>query len=271
MFTAARRRVLPPTRILTRQVHATALLSYPRFRGPRGPRTEDSDEDYDIDFIPDFEDDDATSAAHLIIQQQRQILQYLRLIERDAPRLRALRRPFVPPSDSTPVIVRAISYAGEDHPAINKRVIVAPVSKLPLRSPEAIHKLKLLSGPRWTARPPSDSGIGFEEDRSIGEHGYVKISCEDFPEPAMNLKWGSDVLDTLLQEANNTTETFADIPHDQRHLAAKARKHRKGEHYHGRFGHRPTIKDFPQAWLSPRRDLASASTPSLEPVPHGVY
>ena len=83
-----------------------------------------------------------------------------------------------------------------------KRVIVVAVSKLPLHSPQAIHKLKLLAGPRWSDRPPRDAGIGLEEDKRVGEHGYIKISCEDFPKPAMNLKWGSDILDNMLKEAN---------------------------------------------------------------------
>lgn len=99
-------------------------------------------------------------------------------------------------------MVRAISYSGEEHPATKKRVIVVAVSLLPLQSSQAIHKLKLLAGPRWSDKPPRDSGIGIEEDKRIGEHGYIKISCEEFPESAMNLKWGSDILDNLLKEAN---------------------------------------------------------------------
>ena len=99
-------------------------------------------------------------------------------------------------------MVRSISYAGEEHPATKKRVIIVAVSKLPLHSPQAIHKLKLLAGPRWSDRPPRDSGVGLEEDEKIGQHGYIKISCDDFPEPAMNVKWGCDILDGLLKEAN---------------------------------------------------------------------
>lgn len=44
-----------------------------------------------MDDLPDFEEDDATSAAHVIIHQQRQILNYMRLIERDGPRLKSTR------------------------------------------------------------------------------------------------------------------------------------------------------------------------------------
>ena len=81
-----------------------------------------------------------------------------------------------------------------------KRVIVTPVAHLPLKDNAARHSLKLIAGTRWTPAPPRDSGIGSDEPG--GEHGYVKISCEDFPRPAMNLKWASDALDRLVEEAN---------------------------------------------------------------------
>ena len=63
-----------------------------------------------------------------------------------------------------------------------------------------MHSLILIAGSRWTPTPPRDSGIGSDEPG--GEHGYVKIACEDFQRPAMNLKWASDALDRLIEEAN---------------------------------------------------------------------
>ena len=81
-----------------------------------------------------------------------------------------------------------------------KRVIVVPVAHLPLKDDAARHSLKLIAGTRWTPTPPRDSGIS--SDALGGEHGYVKISCEDFPRPAMNLKWASDALDRLIEESN---------------------------------------------------------------------
>lgn len=114
----------------------------------------------------------------------------------------ALRRPFIPPGPSKPLIIRSISYAGEDHPVDRKRVIVAPVSQLPLSSPAAIHKLKLLAGPRWFPDPPRDSGIGLKQHEEVGLHGYIKLSCEEFPQASMNLKWSGDIMNRLLKEAN---------------------------------------------------------------------
>ena len=109
------------------------------------------------------------------------------------------REPFIPPSIGESISVRAISYAGEEHPATAKRVIVVPVSRLPL-SPSAIHAFKLIAGPRWSPRPPSDSGLSGEDDEA--SHGYVKLSCENFPRPAMNLKWLSDTLDKMIAAAH---------------------------------------------------------------------
>ena len=128
----------------------------------------------------------------------------------------------------------------------------------------ARHRFKVLAGCRWSQEPPKDSGLGRDED--VGKDGYFKISCEDFPKAAMNLKWASDVLDRLIAEANvssaqpfviawslinkqNSKNKVAEVPLDTRHLDAKARKAKKGEHVRGRGGVRPSIRDFPKEWL----------------------
>lgn len=97
--------------------------------------------------------------------------------------------------------MRSISYGGEEHPADQKRTIVVPVARLPLKDDAAIHKFKLLAGTRWSVEAPRDSGIHSDNEGGY-EHGYFKISCEDFPKAAMNLKWASDTLDRLLTAAN---------------------------------------------------------------------
>lgn len=114
-------------------------------------------------------------------------------------RVTAYRKPFVPPTPSTPVIVRSVHYAGEEHPVTVKRALVVPVSDLPLSSDAARHKIRILAGVRWTPNPPADAGVS----GAVGwGDGFIKISCERFPEPAMNMKWASDVLDRLVLEAN---------------------------------------------------------------------
>ncbi|KJA26060.1 hypothetical protein HYPSUDRAFT_133444 [Hypholoma sublateritium FD-334 SS-4] len=192
---------------------------------------------------------DSPSSGHLILQQQRILLQYMRLIEHEMPKLVAFRKPFIPPTDKTPIIMRSMHYQGEYHPAIEKRVIVVPVDKLDLENEEAVHKIKLLAGARWTPHPPKDAGVsGLEE----WGNGYIKISCEDFPNGQQNLKWASDTLDKLVASANDVSDTFADLPLDMRHVVSKIRKDKKGDHYGGRAFQRPTIHDFPKEWLPQR-------------------
>lgn len=154
-------------------------------------------------------------------------------------------------------------YQGEYHPAMEKRVIVVPVDKLPLENEQAVHKLKLIAGSRWTPEPTKDAGVGGLEEWG---NGFIKISCEDFPNAAQNLKWASDTLDKLVVEANvrymyyhivsimtfglqDASDTFADVPLDMRHAISKIRKAKKGDHLGGRAFQRPTIHDFPQEWL----------------------
>jgi small subunit ribosomal protein S35 len=97
------------------------------------------------------------------------------------------------------LVVRSLDYAGEEHPVTAKRVIVVSVDQLPLRDAKAVHKIKLLAGPRWSPNPPANAGVSGLE---IWQNGFIKISCEDFPKSAMNLKWASDALDRLIAEAN---------------------------------------------------------------------
>ena len=40
-----------------------------------------------------------------------------------------------------------------------------------------------------------------------------------------------------------------DVPQDTRHLVAKVRKAKLGDHRSGHIFHRPSIKDFPKEWL----------------------
>jgi len=86
----------------------------------------------------------------------------------------------------------------------------------------------------------------------------------------MNLKWVSDRIDDLINEANNGKDRFKDVPIDLRHLEAKAAKAKKGKLKRdiaggtGRYGSPPSIKDFPKSWL-PRSSDISHSTEPLDP------
>ena len=115
-------------------------------------------------------------------------------------RILAFRKPFVPPTSSTPLVIRSVNFSGEQHPLTEKRSVVVPIAQLPLRNEVAIQRAKLLAGVRWTSEPPRDSGI--PADENAAKHGFIKISCEDFPQANMNLKWISDTLVKLVREAN---------------------------------------------------------------------
>ncbi|OSC99475.1 hypothetical protein PYCCODRAFT_1438264 [Trametes coccinea BRFM310] len=242
--------------VLAARANASPAATAPKAKRVVVPNLEPFELDEEIfeDQLP--QDDDAPEPTHKYLQQQRNVLYYLRLIEHEMPKLVAYRKPFVPPDASQPLIVRSISYGGEPHPAAAKRTIVVPVARLPLKNEQAIHKFKVLAGVRWTPDPPTDSGLGPEEGG--GEHGYFKISVEDFPKAAMNLKWASDTIDRLLAAANDLTETFSDIPVDTRHIEARIRKAKKGGHIYGRQTHRPTLKDFPKEWLPAPKPQAIA-------------
>ncbi|KAK0464908.1 mitochondrial ribosomal subunit protein-domain-containing protein [Desarmillaria tabescens] len=225
--------------------------------GPKGEklaakRKEEDDELITEDLLEDiledpYDGDDTVSAGHMMLQQQRETLHYLRLIEHEMPKLVAYRKPFIPPTSATPLVVRSLGYGGEPHPATNKRVVVVAVDDLPLKDEAAIHRIKVLAGPRWAPRPPLDGGISNLDNWG---NGYIKISCENFPRPEMNLSWASDTLDRLIQEANERINSTM-YPLDLRHIFARARKAKKGEHLRGRIYSRPTIHDFPKEWLPP--------------------
>ncbi|GAA5911039.1 hypothetical protein JCM5296_004604 [Sporobolomyces johnsonii] len=174
-----------------------------------------------------------TRPTMLKMEKQRQILHYLRLEQLQFNDLVAFRQPFTPPPSSHCVQVRHQHYQGEVHPASRKVSVVVPISRLPLSSPEARHKFKLLAGPRWT--PPSDKP-GEDAD------GEIKISCELFPSDKMNEKWCSDTLDKLLKEAENKADPMTDIPLDPRAARSRLAKSR---------AHKRTIslRDFPKEWL----------------------
>lgn len=207
----------PFSSLHARRFHCTPRVLARRDVAKRMPLPCDLVEfDLEEDF-PEFSGNDIPSGAHIALHQQRQLAYYLRLIENEMPKFvgkqykhyvsrkyvecfAAFRKPFVPPTAETPLVIRSVDYAGEEHPLTAKRAVVVPVAQLPLRCDLAVHKIKLLAGARWTPDPPKNAGV--PEDAEQGKHGYIKIACEDFAQPAMNLKWISDTIDELVSVAN---------------------------------------------------------------------
>jgi small subunit ribosomal protein S35 len=210
--------LFPQQLIAKRLLHSSAVRLARRRGGPDTSEDDTPENWFDLDEVPEFEDLDSSAAGHRKITQERQILKYLRLIDGQMQQLRgtgylrfsfgidielsyaAFRQEYRPPTEKEPLLIRTLSYGNESHPVDRKRTIVAPVAKLPLSTQAAVHKFILLAGARWTALPPKDSGFGSATHEV--HQGFIKISCERFEKPGMNLKWASDVLDKLVLEAN---------------------------------------------------------------------
>lgn len=89
---------------------------------------------------------------------------------------------------------------GETHPAEKKIVVEFCTSDLrQLTEPQRIKLIKLV-GPRYN--PETD---------------IIKMSCEMFETQAQNKRYLGDLVDTLMAEAKDNSDTFTDVPLDFRH------------------------------------------------------
>ena len=93
---------------------------------------------------------------------------------------------------------------GETHPASKKIVLEFCTRDLPhLTEPQRIKLIKLV-GPRYN--PSND---------------IVKMSSEMFETQAQNKRYLGDLVDTLIAEAQDESDTFEDVPLDFRHHKEK--------------------------------------------------
>ncbi|KAG8703514.1 hypothetical protein FRC09_004113 [Ceratobasidium sp. 395] len=134
--------------------------------------------------------------GHRLIRERRELLHYLRLIEYDVPRLAAydsISQTIRTSPPNAPLSIRTFSYGGEPHPAEHKAVLVAPVSRLGLQTPEEVHKFKLLVRVRWSPTAPRDAGSSTEEvlrDPSLLKTGLLEARA--------NFSGGSDECEVVL-------------------------------------------------------------------------
>ncbi|RPB09376.1 hypothetical protein P167DRAFT_492377 [Morchella conica CCBAS932] len=177
----------------------------------------------DLDNIAEkeWEFDDFSSMAHAELERHREARQYARIAAYEMPRLSELVRPFVPPNEKEILRFRYTTYMGEKHPAQSKVVCEFATSDLPLTQVERNKLIKL-------------AGVRYNPDTDI-----VRMSSEMFQHQAQNKRYLSDLVDSLIAEAKDSTETFEDIPFDFRHHEAKKA---------------PPKPKFPKEWrLSPKR------------------
>ncbi|KAF2744706.1 hypothetical protein M011DRAFT_408065, partial [Sporormia fimetaria CBS 119925] len=162
----------------------------------------------------DYYGDDITSHGHGLLEEQRDLREYARMIAWELPLLNQLAKPFELPTAKTPFRFRYTSYLGERHPAANKVVVEFSVSDMPNLTQMQKDKLIKLAGPRYN--PDTDC---------------VKMSCEMFDSLPQNKRFLGDTISKLLAEARDGKDTFADVPFDFRH-------------------HKPKVRhEFPKEWI----------------------
>jgi hypothetical protein len=94
---------------------------------------------------------------------------------------------------------------GEDHPAEKKVVVSFSPSAEPLGlTPVQRNKLIKVAGARYN--PSTDT---------------IKMSCESFETPAQNKRYLGDLVEVMLKEAKDASDTFEDVPFDFRHHTPK--------------------------------------------------
>lgn len=179
---------------------------------------------------PVWKNDDITSLAHGELEQHRELRAYARIAAWEMPLLSSkappsipvlrhfqqnresnettnpsiavteFAKPFTPPPADAPLRFRYTTYMGESHPGSNKIVLELCTHDLPTLTPAQRLKLIKLAGVRYN--PSTD---------------IIKMSSEMFPTQAQNKRYLGDLIDTLIAEAQDPTDTFADVPLDFRH------------------------------------------------------
>ncbi|KAH7135751.1 mitochondrial ribosomal subunit protein-domain-containing protein [Dendryphion nanum] len=162
----------------------------------------------DIGPDEDYYGDDLTSLGHGELEKHREMREYARLVAWELPLLNQLARPFELPTAQSPFRFRYTSYLGEKHPATNKVVVEFCASDMPNLTQLQKDKLIKLAGVRYN--PDTD---------------IIKMSCEQFDTQAQNKRSLGETINSLLTEARDKKETFADVPFDFRHHKPKKFHH----------------------------------------------
>ncbi|TAQ90163.1 hypothetical protein B7494_g1459 [Chlorociboria aeruginascens] len=156
------------------------------------------EEENDVD-----EGDDLTSIGHGELEAHRELRHYARLAAWEMPLLSKLAKPFEPPTADMPLRFRHTSYMGEQHPAEKKVVLEFCPEDMPLTESQR-NKLRKLVGPRLN--PETD---------------IIRMSSEQFETQTQNKRYLGELVETLLAEAKDDTDTFEDVPLDTRHCIIK--------------------------------------------------
>jgi len=169
---------------------------------------EDDDFERESDLLEDM-----NSLAYGELEHHREMRHYARLAAWEMPLLSKFAKPFVPPTNDEPMRFRYTTYMGEQHPAEKKVSLEFCTMDMPDLTGIQRAKLVKLAGVRY--KPETD---------------IVKMSCEMYPSQAQNKRYLGDLVNNMLREARDPTDTFEDVPFDLRH-------------------HKPSPKPkFPEEW-----------------------
>ncbi|KAF3089295.1 37S ribosomal protein S24, mitochondrial [Orbilia oligospora] len=142
---------------------------------------------------------DMSSMAHDDLEEHREARKYARLAVYDMPRLSKFVKPFKVPTAAEVLRFRYTTHMGVSHPTNNKVVMECCPEDLGLTRVQT-DKLIKLCGARYN---PTTK--------------LLKFSCEMFEHQHQNKRWLSELVDKLIIEAKDDTDTFEDVPFDFRH------------------------------------------------------
>jgi len=150
--------------------------------------------------------DDISTLGHGELERHREMRHYARLAAWEMPLLSKLVKPFQPPTTAEPLRFRYTTYMGEQHPAEKKVVLEFSPQDMPGLTNLQMDKLRKLAGVRYNP-----------------EKDVIKMASESFETQAQNKRYLGDLVEKLLIEARDPTDTFEDIPLDTRHHHFKTR------------------------------------------------
>ncbi|ODN99624.1 hypothetical protein L198_03468 [Cryptococcus wingfieldii CBS 7118] len=213
---------------------------------------------WDLGAVPKYAFDDATSLGWMRMFRIEEGEGLVKKIEQDRQVLRAANKTKFTPPTSPIRMTTTIDLSKPDSRFHTKCALTVPVSSLPLKSPEAIHRFKLLAGPRWSPGRPGREEFIQNED-TLGKEGWFKISEERFESSVQNKKSASLTLQKLVEAASDPNSPLpSDIPLDTRHLLARHQKKRSrqnvftwasGQTFLPRQTSVGGVRGFPIEWL----------------------
>ncbi|EWC44156.1 hypothetical protein DRE_06981 [Drechslerella stenobrocha 248] len=172
---------------------------------PRTPAGFEDGDDFDL-HMWDWNSTDMSSMAHSELEEHREARRYARLAIYDMPRLTSFAKPFQTPSKSEVLRFRYTTYMGVQHPAENKVVMECCPDDLGLTNLQRDKLIKIC-------------GQRYNPTRKL-----LKFSCEKFAHQHQNKRYLSELIDKLIVEAKDDTDTFEDVPFDFRHHKFKPQR-----------------------------------------------